>query len=110
MEERIYVILDYPESGVHLCGKTLLVAKCLLPIQRDLAGQMNGLFLWLTPTNAIFSQTYDALRNRNHPYRQAIDQDFNNKVQVFRKSDRITRLDIQDKLEASKNRAFCGTI
>ena len=38
----------------------------------------NSIVLWLVPSNAIRSQTIKALRDRNHPYRQAIDSTLNN--------------------------------
>ena len=38
----------------------------------------HSLVLWLVPSNAIRTQTLKALRDRNHPYRQALDSTLDN--------------------------------
>jgi type III restriction enzyme len=39
--------------------------------------------LWLVPSNTIRDQTLAALRDREHPYRQAIEADFSGNVRVL---------------------------
>jgi len=39
--------------------------------------------LWLVPSNAIRTQTADALKNTAHPYRIALDEAFEGRVRVF---------------------------
>ncbi|HOH59238.1 MAG TPA: DEAD/DEAH box helicase family protein, partial [Bacilli bacterium] len=45
--------------------------------------------VWLVPSNSILEQTIKNLTNKNHPYRQKIDLDFNNKVEVYTKEELI---------------------
>jgi type III restriction enzyme len=42
-----------------------------------------ALCLWLVPTNTIREQTLAALRNREHPYREAVDAAFGGQVRVM---------------------------
>lgn len=42
--------------------------------------------VWLVPSDAILTQTYAALSNPHHPYRQKIDVDFGGAVEVYSKS------------------------
>lgn len=63
-----YVCIRIPTGG----GKTLL-ATHIPPIAfRSLVQVERGIVLWLVPTRAILDQTLTALRNRDHPYRQAL--------------------------------------
>lgn len=39
--------------------------------------------LWLVPSDAILQQTLSALKNRNHPYRQVLEADFPNAVNIM---------------------------
>ena len=41
--------------------------------------------VWLVPSDAILSQTYKTLTDKNHAYRKKIDVDFGNKVEVYSK-------------------------
>lgn len=63
-----YVCFRIPTGG----GKTLLAAHALGPTRRFL-GQDAPAVVWLTPTEAIRSQTLQALKDPNHPYRKALD-------------------------------------
>ena len=60
-----HVCFKVPTGG----GKTLLAAAALHRLNRQ-----TGLTLWITPTRAIYEQTKAALRNREHPYRQMLQQ------------------------------------
>ncbi|MEF2838624.1 MAG: DEAD/DEAH box helicase family protein [Oscillospiraceae bacterium] len=42
--------------------------------------------VWLVPSDAILTQTYAALTNVDHPYRQKIDTDFGSRVEVYSKT------------------------
>ena len=79
-----HVCLKVPTGG----GKTLLAAEALarLPTQ-------TGLRLWITPTRAIYQQTWNALRNREHPYRQVLDRASGGRVKLLEKDDRFTLQD-----------------
>ena len=41
--------------------------------------------VWLVPSDAILSQTYKTLTDKNHDYRKKIDVDFGNKVEIYSK-------------------------
>ena len=58
-----HICFKIPTGG----GKTLLAAAAIERLNRQ-----TGLILWVTPTKAIYQQTKDALRNREHPYRQIV--------------------------------------
>lgn len=80
-----YVCLRVPTGG----GKTLMAchavgigAKQYLQIERVVC-------LWLVPSNTIREQTLLALRNRDHPYRQALDAHFGGRVQVMDLADAL---------------------
>ena len=64
-----YVCLRLPTGG----GKTLLACHSIPVANRELLQKENSVVLWLVPSNAIREQTLDALRNRAHPYRIALE-------------------------------------
>jgi type III restriction enzyme len=64
-----YICLRLPTGG----GKTLLACYSIAIANRELLKMEHSLVLWLVPSNAIRTQTLKALRDRNHPYRQALD-------------------------------------
>ena len=63
-----YFCLRVPTGG----GKTWLAAKSVLPINTHLLGIEHSVILWLVPSNAIREQTLKALKDRHHPYHQAL--------------------------------------
>lgn len=63
-----YFCLRVPTGG----GKTWLAAKAVSPINTLLLGLEHSVILWLVPSNAIREQTLKALKNRHHPYHQAL--------------------------------------
>ncbi|HAE38443.1 MAG TPA: restriction endonuclease subunit R [Candidatus Riflebacteria bacterium] len=63
-----YVCLRIPTGG----GKTLVAAHTVGLATNDFLQVDHSLVLWLTPSNAIREQTISALRDKNHPYRQAL--------------------------------------
>ena len=79
-----HVCLKVPTGG----GKTLLAAAALERLNRR-----TGLTLWITPTRAIYEQTKDALRNREHPYRQMLERASGGRVKLLEKDDPFTRAD-----------------
>ncbi len=79
-----HVCLKVPTGG----GKTLLAAAALERLNRR-----TGLTLWITPTRAIYQQTKDALRNREHPYRQMLERASGGRVKLLEKDDLFTRAD-----------------
>lgn len=64
-----YVCLRLPTGG----GKTFLAAHSIAVAKNELLHTDEPLVLWLTPSNIIRDQTLKALRDRNHPYRKAVE-------------------------------------
>lgn len=64
--------LRVPTGG----GKTLIAAAAIRRIDDAYSKTGAPVVLWLTPSDAITEQTYAALSNPEHPYRQALDADF----------------------------------
>ena len=71
-------------------GKTLIACHALRPIFDALPSTKARVVVWLVPSDAILTQTLAALRNPSHPYRQAIDADFGNRVEVYTKDQLLT--------------------
>ncbi|GAC1627570.1 MAG: hypothetical protein NVS9B10_16670 [Nevskia sp.] len=63
-----YFCLRVPTGG----GKTWLAAKSVALINTQLLGSEHSVILWLVPSKAIRDQTLNALRDRSHPYRAAL--------------------------------------
>lgn len=63
-----YVCLRLPTGG----GKTLVACHAVGVANRHLLQAEHSLVVWLVPSQAIRAQTLQALRDRAHPYRQAL--------------------------------------
>lgn len=69
-------------------GKTLLAAHAIERAARLYVGTPAPLALWLVPSNAIRTQTLEALKTPGHPYREALLE--------YYPADRLTVLDIAE--------------
>ena len=58
----------------------------------------NGFVLWIVPNEAIYTQTLKHLKDRQHPYRQALDRAAAGRVRIMEKSDRLDARDIETNL------------
>lgn len=74
-----YVCLRVPTGG----GKTFMACHTLGITCRSFLQAERTLCLWLVPSNTIRDQTLAALRDRDHPYRQAVEADFAGNVRVM---------------------------
>ena len=74
-----YVCLRLPTGG----GKTLLAAESIRLAGRSYLGRAYPLVLWMVPSDAIKSQTLEALKDRTHAYRRRLDENFGGHVRVF---------------------------
>ncbi|WP_336815282.1 DEAD/DEAH box helicase [Burkholderia gladioli] len=72
------VCLRIPTGG----GKTLLAAHAVALAGKAVLDSDAPIALWLVPSDAIRSQTLEALSNARHPYRQALSHYFGDRVQV----------------------------
>lgn len=87
---------DNVKGAPHIChkvptggGKTL-IASAALKIAMSHINPLYKVVVWLVPSNAILEQTLRNLRDKQHPYRQRIDTDFQNRVEVFDKQQALT--------------------
>ncbi|TAM60393.1 MAG: restriction endonuclease subunit R [Rhodanobacter sp.] len=76
--------LRIPTGG----GKTLMAAHAVERAARLYVGSASPLALWLVPSNAIRTQTLEALKTPGHPYREAL--------LGYWPADRLTVIDIAD--------------
>lgn len=73
-----YVCLRLPTGG----GKTLLAAHAFGTVGDRLLGTDRPVCLWIAPSTTIRDQTFRALQNHNHPYRDALRQSIRAPVEV----------------------------
>lgn len=72
------VCLRVPTGG----GKTIIAASSILTIDQGTLDTGAPVVLWLTPSDAITTQTFDALNNPTHPYRKSLEKQYPGKVKV----------------------------
>lgn len=89
-----HVCLKVPTGG----GKTFLAAECVGRVQTDFFKRQTGLVLWVVPTVQIYRQTWKALANREHPYRQTLERASGGRVKVLEKDDPFTKADTENYL------------
>lgn len=78
-----HVCLKVPTAG----GKTFIACSSLKAIFDQYSAIQKKAVVWLVPSDSILEQTKAALKNPNHPYRQRINVDFANRVEVYEKSE-----------------------
>ena len=83
-------VLKVPTGG----GKTWLAVSGISRITGGYLGRNTGFFLWIVPNEAIYTQTLKHLKDRQHPYRQALDRVAAGRVKVMEKADRLDARDI----------------
>ncbi len=86
--------LKIPTGG----GKTLLACHAIDLINRTYLKKQTGIVLWIVPTTQIYRQTLINLKNREHPYRQVLDISSGGRTVILEKTDRFTRLDVEENL------------
>lgn len=64
-----YVCLRIPTGG----GKTVVACNAVGIASKHLLQTDHAVVLWLVPSNTIREQTINALKNKKHPYRQALE-------------------------------------
>lgn len=84
-----HVCMKLPTGG----GKTLLGAMALERMRPK-----PGLVLWVTPSRAIFRQTWRAFAHRLHPYRQALERACGGRVKLLKKTDSFSLADLESHL------------
>ncbi len=88
------VCLKIPTGG----GKTLLGTIAVDRINTEAFKTQTGLVLWVVPSDAIYSQTWRTLANREHPYRQMLERASGGRVKMLEKNDAFTKQDVDNYL------------
>ena len=57
-----------------------------------------GFILWIVPNEAIYTQTLKHVKDRQHPYRQALDRTAAGRVRIMEKADRLDARDVETHL------------
>lgn len=76
-----HVCAKVPTGG----GKTYIAASAIRTIFDAMPQRRAKAVVWLVPSEAILTQTFRALSNPDHPYRQRLEVDFGGRVQVYSK-------------------------
>jgi len=87
-------VFKVPTGG----GKTFLAVSALSRIMGRYLGRNTGFVLWIVPNEAIYSQTRKHLIDRQHPYRQVLDQAAAGRVRILEKEDRLDARDVNANL------------
>lgn len=87
-------VLKVPTAG----GKTWLAISSVSRILSRYLERNTGFVLWIVPNEAIYTQTLKRLKDRQHPYRQALDRAAMGRVKIMEKTDRLDARDVEDNL------------
>ena len=86
--------LKIPTGG----GKTLLATKTIELANTHFRKSNRGLVLWIVPTTQIYNQTLGALKDRDHPYRQTLDNASGARTLILERTQHFTPADIEQNL------------
>lgn len=86
--------LKIPTGG----GKTLLATKSVELVNTHFRKSNRGLVLWIVPTSQIYNQTLGALKDRDHPYRQTLDNASGARTLILERTQTFTPADIEENL------------
>src|SRR6266571_5281365 len=86
--------LKIPTGG----GKTLLAVKTIDLVQSIYLKRQTGLVVWIVPTSQIYLQTLNALKDRDHPYRQQLEIISAGRTLILEKTDTFTPQDMEERL------------
>lgn len=88
------VVIKVPTGG----GKTLLAVESIREYQNLFAQKRTGLVVWIVPSETIYSQTVQKIRDKGNPLRQLLDQCSGNRTIILEKGQRLTTNDIEENL------------
>jgi type III restriction enzyme len=86
-----YVCIRIPTGG----GKTVLASYSIITAAREYLDVEYPITLWLVPSTTIRKQTVEALKTPGHPYREKLDQIYNQQVLVL-DVDEVSQIRPQD--------------
>ena len=79
-------------------GKTLLATKTIDLVNTYFRKSNRGLVLWVVPTTQIYNQTLSALKNRDHPYRQTLDNSSGGRTLILERTQTFSPSDVEANL------------
>lgn len=88
------MVIKVPTGG----GKTLLAVESIREYQNLFAQKRTGLVVWIVPSETIYSQTVQKIRDKGNPLRQLLDQCSGNRTIILEKGQRLTTHDIEENL------------
>ena len=88
------IYLKVPTGG----GKTLLACHAIDSVQKKYLKRQTGLILWIVPSTQIYRQTFQALKDREHPYRQVLDLSSGGRTLIKEKTEIFNRIDVAENL------------
>lgn len=88
------ICIKIPTGG----GKTVLAVEAIREFQNIFLKRSTGLVVWIVPTETIYSQTVNKLRDKSNFLRQLLDQASGGKTIILEKGQRLTEQDIKDNL------------
>ena len=86
--------LKIPTGG----GKTLLATRVIDLVNAHFRQTRRGLVLWIVPTTQIYRQTLQALKDRDHPYRQQLDLSSGQRTLILEKTTAFGPRDVAENL------------
>ena len=86
--------LKIPTGG----GKTLLATRVIDLVNAHFRQSRRGLVLWIVPTTQIYNQTFNALKDRDHPYRQQLDLSSGQRTRILEKTTAFGPRDVAENL------------
>ena len=87
-------VLKVPTGG----GKTWLAISAVSRIMGRYLDRNTGFILWIVPNEAIYTQTLKHMKDRQHPYRLALDRAAAGRVRIMEKADRLDARDMETHL------------
>lgn len=87
-------VLKVPTGG----GKTWLAVSAVSRVMGRYLDRNSGFVLWIVPNEAIYTQTLKHLKDRQHPYRQALDRAAAGRVKIMEKTGRLDARDVETSL------------
>jgi type III restriction enzyme len=88
------VCIKVPTGG----GKTLLAVEAIREYKNLFAQKRTGLVVWIVPSETIYTQTVNKLRDKGNYLRQLLDQCSGGKTIILEKGQRLATQDIEENL------------
>lgn len=86
--------LKVPTGG----GKTLLAIETIRGYQNEFLKKRTGIVVWIVHRETIYKQTIEKLKDKNHIYRQWLDQCSGNRTLILEKGQPLRRQDVENNL------------